>query len=100
MAKISNRLTKLFQKQLSNNIINIADLKTSKEFAADNLKSINSIDDLIGKGIDALKWALPIHECLEKPQVQEASHRLAVEAKRRVENEFRKQNIKIVESFE
>ncbi len=44
---------------------------------------------------DSLKWALPIHECLEKPKVQEASHRLEVESKLRVEKEFRKKNIKI-----
>ncbi len=45
---------------------------------------------------DTLKWALPIHECLEKPEVKEASRRLEVESKKRVETEFRKKNIKIV----
>jgi hypothetical protein len=45
---------------------------------------------------DTLKWALPIHECLEKPEVQEASRRLEAESKLRFEKEFRKKNIKIV----
>lgn len=45
---------------------------------------------------DTLKWALPIHECLEKSEVQDASRKLEAESKRRVENEFRKKNIKII----
>ncbi len=45
---------------------------------------------------DTLKWALPIHECLEKPEAQEARRRLEAESKLRVEKEFRKKNIKIV----
>ena len=45
---------------------------------------------------DTLKWALPIHECIESLEVQEASRRLEAESKMRVENEFRKKNITIV----
>ncbi len=45
---------------------------------------------------DGLNWAIPIHECLEKTEVQEASRRLEAESKLRVENEFRKKKIKIV----
>lgn len=33
---------------------------------------------------DSLRWALPIHECLEKPEVKEQSKRLREESKRRV----------------
>lgn len=39
---------------------------------------------------DGLKWAIPIHECLEKPEVKERSRRLEEESKDRVEREFRK----------
>jgi hypothetical protein len=45
---------------------------------------------------DGLKWALPIHECLEKAEVKEASRQLEAESKARVKIEFRKKNIKIV----
>lgn len=41
---------------------------------------------------DGLKWAIPIHECLEKPEVKEASHRLEQESKNKIEKEFRKKN--------
>lgn len=33
---------------------------------------------------DGLKWAIPIHECLEKPEVKERSRRLEEESKKRV----------------
>ncbi len=49
---------------------------------------------------DGLKWAIPIHECLEKPEVKEASRRMEAESKRRVEREFRKKTIKIVATIE
>jgi len=45
---------------------------------------------------DGLKWAIPIHECLESAEVKEASRRLETESKLRVESKFRKKNIKIV----
>lgn len=45
---------------------------------------------------DSLKWAIPIHECLEKPEVKECSRRLLEESKRRVEENFRRKNIKPV----
>lgn len=38
---------------------------------------------------DGLKWAIPIHECLEKPEVKARSQRLEVEAKIKVEKEFK-----------
>lgn len=37
---------------------------------------------------DSLKWAIPIHECLEKPEVKEASHRLEQQSKFKIEKEF------------
>jgi hypothetical protein len=46
---------------------------------------------------DGLKWAIPIHECLERPEVKEASRRLVAESKKRVEKEFRKKKMKLVE---
>ena len=46
---------------------------------------------------DGLKWAIPIHECLESPEVKERSRRLEEESKVRVEKELRKKKIKIVE---
>lgn len=45
---------------------------------------------------DGLKWAIPIHECLESPEVKERSRRLAEEAKARVEKEIRKKKITAV----
>lgn len=39
---------------------------------------------------DGLKWAIPVHECLEKPEVKERSRRLEKESKERIEKEFRK----------
>lgn len=46
---------------------------------------------------DGLKWAIPIHECLESPEVKERSRRLEEEAKLRVEKELRKKkNIKVI----
>ena len=36
---------------------------------------------------DSLKWAIPIHECLEKPEVKEASHRLEQQSKLKIEKE-------------
>jgi hypothetical protein len=33
---------------------------------------------------DGLKWAVPIHECLQKPEVKELSKRLEAEVKNRV----------------
>ena len=38
---------------------------------------------------DTLKWALPIHECLEKPEVKEASHRLEQQSKIKIEKEIK-----------
>jgi hypothetical protein len=46
---------------------------------------------------DGLKWAIPIHECLEKPEVKEASHRLEQQSKNKIEKEFLKKQIKLVE---
>ena len=46
---------------------------------------------------DSLKWAIPIHECLESAEVKEASRIVEVKAKAKIEQEFRKKNIKIVE---
>lgn len=43
---------------------------------------------------DSLKWAIPIHECLESPEVKEHSRKLEEESKARVEKEFRKEKIK------
>lgn len=47
---------------------------------------------------DGLKWALPIHECLEKPEIKEASRRLEAESKKRVEMEFRKKYISLIKN--
>ena len=46
---------------------------------------------------DGLKWAIPIHECLESPEVKERSRRLEEESKVRVSKEIRKKKIKAVE---
>lgn len=46
---------------------------------------------------DGLKWAIPIHECLESPGVKERSRRLEEESKASVEKELCKKKIKIVE---
>lgn len=46
---------------------------------------------------DGLKWAIPIHECLESPEVKKRSRRLEEESKARVATEIRKKKIKIVE---
>lgn len=43
---------------------------------------------------DSLKWAIPIHECLESPEVQEASRIVEAKAKSKVEIESRKKNFK------
>lgn len=43
---------------------------------------------------DSLKWAIPIHECLEKSEVKEASRKLEDESKKRIEKEIRKKKIK------
>lgn len=45
---------------------------------------------------DGLKWAIPIHECLESPEVKEASRKLEEEVKLRVEKEFCKKKITTV----
>lgn len=45
---------------------------------------------------DGLKWAVPIHECLEKPEVKKASRRLEDESKKRVEKEIQKKKIKVL----
>ncbi len=37
---------------------------------------------------DNLKWGIPIHECLESPEVKQRSQKLEEEAKRKVEQEF------------
>lgn len=36
-----------------------------------------------------LKWAIPIHECLESPEVKQRSKQLEEEAKIKVEKEFK-----------
>lgn len=36
---------------------------------------------------DNLKWTIPIHECLESPEVKQRSQKLEEEAKRKVEQE-------------
>ena len=41
---------------------------------------------------DGLKWAIPIHECLEKPDVKEASKRHEDQARKRL----RKDSIAVV----
>lgn len=46
---------------------------------------------------DGLKWAIPIHECLESPEVKERSRKLEEESKARVEKEIRKKKIKMIE---
>ncbi len=38
---------------------------------------------------DSLKWAIPIHECLEKPEVKKASHRLEQQSKIKIEKEIK-----------
>lgn len=38
---------------------------------------------------DGLKWAIPIHECLEAPEVKQRSKQLEDEAKIKVEKEFK-----------
>ncbi|MCE3011085.1 MAG: hypothetical protein LW875_10780 [Proteobacteria bacterium] len=42
---------------------------------------------------DSLKWALPIHECLEKPEMKERSKRLEADSKRSI----RKSKLKLIE---
>jgi hypothetical protein len=46
---------------------------------------------------DGLKWAIPIHECLESPEVKQRSKRLEDDAKIKVEKEFREMKIKVLE---
>lgn len=46
---------------------------------------------------DGLKWAIPIHECLDSAEVKERSRRLEEEARARVDKEIRKKKIKIVD---
>ncbi len=66
MGKISNRLRKLFQDQISEKVINIADLRKGKELAIDNLNSIKSVEKLMTEGVslyatpsrcDLFNWA-------------------------------------------
>lgn len=45
---------------------------------------------------DGLKWAIPIHECLESPEVKEASKRSDEASKARVQKEFRKKKITVI----
>jgi len=44
---------------------------------------------------DGIKWAIPIHECLEKPEVKERSRRLEEESKRRVKKVIINQSIEL-----
>ena len=37
---------------------------------------------------DGLKWALPIHECLEKPEVKARGKRLREESKKQIEKKL------------
>jgi len=53
-------------------------------------KNHNSYEDIP----DGLKWAVPIHECLDRPEVVERGQRLQMEAKKKVERELRKRIIK------
>lgn len=46
---------------------------------------------------DSLKWAIPIHECLESPEVKEASRKAVEQSKLRVEKELRKKKIKVLD---
>ncbi len=46
---------------------------------------------------DGLQWAIPIHECLEKPEVKERSRRLQELAQREVEKELKRRKVKLVE---
>lgn len=49
---------------------------------------------------DGLKWALPIHECLEKSEVKERSQRLEQESKLKVVKEFnKKEHAKRLQNF-
>jgi hypothetical protein len=41
---------------------------------------------------DSLKWALPIHECLEKPEMKERSKRHNADSKRSI----RKNKLKLI----
>ncbi len=45
---------------------------------------------------DGLKWAIPIHECLEKPEIQESSRRLEEESKARAAKEIRKKEFSLL----
>ena len=47
---------------------------------------------------NGLKWAIPIHECLESADVKEASRKVEAKAKSKVELESRKKNIKLYSS--
>lgn len=44
---------------------------------------------------DGLKWAIPIHECLEKPEVKARSKRLEEESKKRVAAESARKGIEL-----
>ena len=48
---------------------------------------------------DGLKWAIPIHECLEKPEVKARSKRLEEQSKKRVDREFGKKKILLTKSL-
>ncbi len=45
---------------------------------------------------DGLKWAVPIHECLQRPEVVEEGKNLQERAKKKVERELCSQKIKII----
>lgn len=51
MGKLSNRIKKLFQDQLSNKVINLSDIKKGKELALENMNGINSVEKLVEQGI-------------------------------------------------
>ena len=51
MGKLSNRIKKLFQEQMSDTLVNIADLRKGKELAEEYADSIHSVEELVAQGI-------------------------------------------------
>lgn len=51
MGKLSNRIKKLFQEQMSETLVNITDLRKGKELAEEYADSIHSVDELVDQGI-------------------------------------------------
>ncbi len=50
MGKISNRIKKLFQEKMSENLVDIADLREGKELANEYADSIRSVESLMDQG--------------------------------------------------